>query len=69
MLTFRECDTRRCISIPISNDEAVEHSEMFVVGINATAGLDNRVRVMGATSTVQITDTDGRDLCSVDLLL
>ena len=69
ILTFQECDSQQCISIPITDDEALEDAELFTVDLNATFGLENRVGLMGATTTVQISDTDGTSLHDCIFLL
>ena len=56
-VTFSDCDSRQCISIPITDDEAVENSELFSVNLSS---VDHRVDLTGATALVQITDNDGR---------
>ena len=64
VVTFSDCDSRQCITIPITDDEAVENSELFSITL---CSLDHRVDLTGATTLVQITDNDGRYLHALTL--
>lgn len=62
IVTFNACDARRCVDISITNDNNVEKSEMFTVALSKTPGLDSRVSLDSPTTSIQITDVDGRCL-------
>ena len=59
ILSFDTCETRHCTEIPIVDDLRVEVSESFLVTLERTPGLDDRITLDPDNGVVNITDDDG----------
>ena len=58
-LTFMACDTRRCRTVPIEDDQSLEVTETFTGTLERPPGLDTRIRLDPIDTVVEITDNDG----------
>ena len=66
LLTFRVCDTRKCVSIRTVSDCIMEDNpDTFFVRLGTTPGLNRRINVSTERSVVNIRDDEGMQLCYV----
>lgn len=57
-LAFDACDTRQCFVVETEEDCLVEQSEVFLVQMRRTGGLDSRIILSQDPASVTITDND-----------
>ena len=62
IVQFNACQRRRCISIPIVDDELLENTEYFNLTLERN-GLHERIKLDPTDGVVQITDNDS--MCTV----
>lgn len=60
ILTFNECQSQSCTSLSIINDDKVEDIKFFTVHLQRTVGLDERISLSEANTTITIINDDGR---------
>ena len=59
ILMFAACDTRQCENVPIVDDETLELTETFIVTLDRTPALDNRITLNPVDGDIDILDNDG----------
>lgn len=57
-LIFDRCSLEQCVAITLINDETLELNETFVISLERTAGLDERIRLVDTLKVVAIIDDD-----------
>ena len=68
ILSFAECETRKCTEIPIRDDRIVELTESFLVSLKRTPGLDSRIDLDPVNGAIEIIEFDGVYTISLPLL-
>ena len=58
ILMFAACETRQCVNIPIVNNKTLEMAESFVVTLERTPELTNRIILNPVDGDVNILDDD-----------
>ena len=64
LLMFSSCETRKCTSVAINNDNMTEETEFFRVSLERTTTLDSRIALSPNNATVHIADNDGKHFAS-----
>ena len=65
ILMFDACDTRRCVNVTIVNDANFEPHEIFVITLERTPGLNDRITLDPVDGEITIIDEGGKS----DLLM
>ena len=60
-VTFRPCDARECVAVPIMNDCSLERDENFTISLEPEVFLTDRI-ITGDSLTVTIEDDDSKKL-------
>ena len=64
LLMFSSCETRKCASVAVNNDNMAEETEFFRVSLERTTTLDSRIALSPKNATVHIVDNDGKHFAS-----
>ena len=56
MVTFEAGVTQTTVSVPITDDSAIENNEMFTASLSST---ETNVTIGDGTATITILDSDG----------
>ena len=59
ILTFAACETRQCEDVPIMEDMTLEMIESFIVTLERTSNLNNRITLTAVDGEINILDNDG----------
>ena len=59
-LTFAACETKRCMSVSIVDDDTPGNVGSFDVTLERTTDLDSRIALDPVNGILEITDNDGR---------
>ena len=59
ILMFAACDTRQCVDVSIVDDETLELTETFIVTLDRTPALGNRIALKPVDGVIDILDNDG----------
>jgi hypothetical protein len=62
-LTFAACETKRCMSVSIVDDDTPGNVESFDVTLERTTDLDSRIALDPVNGILEITDNDGAAVC------
>ena len=60
-MTFRPCDARECVAVPIIDDCSLERDENFTLSLEAEVFLTDRI-IINDSLTVTIEDDDSKKL-------
>ena len=58
-MTFRRCDARECVAVPIINDCSLERDENFIISLEPEVRLTDRI-ITDDSLTVTIEDDDSK---------
>ena len=59
-LMLSECERRRCVNIPITQDLVDEPDEFFTFHLNRTPDLSSRITLDPMDGRIEIVDDDGK---------
>ena len=65
ILTFNECERRRCVNVNITQDLVDELNEFFIFHLNKTSDLSPRIELDSVVGRIEIADDDGEQCTSV----